>query len=127
MNDPGSALEENSYRAWLHLATVAVAYWQLDFADAERFFKALRRSRCSRAKELQWRFALIDAQLPTHRGVTTMDLQHMFYVVMTPAYVMHLLDDLVSEGRLTRRHASHLQDEILKRATAEGTWGNAPT
>jgi hypothetical protein len=49
-------------------------------------------------------------------------LEHAYAEILTPSHVVLMLEDLHKEGRLSRQEATQIQDKILAKTSAAGTW-----
>ena len=94
------------------LHALAYRVWPIPAKAQKRFATALKTSPCSRAVTLRQQLSLI--------GYTDLDI--VFAKVVTPAFMMALLDDLASTGALTRHEASTIQNAVLIGVRRDGTW-----
>jgi hypothetical protein len=80
-------------RTWARLTSVMLRCWELSEAETRVLVRALERSRFTRARILREQFVLFDIGT---------DMSGVFANVITPAFVMALLDDLRVERLLTQ-------------------------
>ena len=86
----------------------------MDADETRRFWHALERARYDRPTQMRRQFALV--------GFAKMDLDHLFLEVITPQYVVEIVEDLVRERQLRRLQATRLEEKILETVDAQGQW-----
>jgi hypothetical protein len=86
--------------------------WAIPAPHAKRLRHALRSAPCARAQVLRQQLALV--------GIT--DLDAAFRGVITPAFLMALLNDLGAVGALTLGDIHLIEDCILRCVDKDGDW-----
>jgi hypothetical protein len=104
-------------RTTAELLKLLLEDWWLMPPDLVRLvLGALLAARYSRAVDLK-RHCAVMTTIHT-------DLDSFFARICTPDFCMDLLDDLVTEGLLTRSESSRAQEFLLQRTTKDGAWSD---
>ena len=94
-------------REWLRLsASHTEAWWQ-----------ALAHARGSRATALR---SMIQCQ--TARATDWREVVRLYEETMTPAALIAVLEDLITEARLAPGLARRMEDAVLRQTNQDGTW-----
>lgn len=92
--------------------------WLLDDREAKAFWFALGSATRTRPQAMRQAFALAGQ---SHVS------EQFWQSFASPPAVMACLEDLVAEGRLRRRQATRIEEQVLRHVTAEGVWrGDSP-
>ena len=94
------------------LGTLVYQCWGLRGHLAYRAWWALKTAPCARAVALRDQFLLID-----HK-----DIDALFARLLTPTFMVHLLDDLRTSGCFSQAETAQLQEAVLVTVSREGHW-----
>ena len=95
-------------------------YFGLHADAATQWWAALVQSKAPRAVQWLRQLQFYDAKPQWNQQPEAIQS----YVVrsMPPAVIVHVLEDLVEEGLLSRARATALQEAVLERVDAAGQW-----
>jgi hypothetical protein len=97
-------------------------YWGVPEKEAKSLIRVLLSSPCARVKTLRERLTLCRVAVPTVRGSVDIDAAHVFREVVTPEFVIRMLNDLQVVGSLSLGQVRMIETSVLQVVTATGAW-----
>jgi hypothetical protein len=90
---------------------------QLSASHTEAWWQALAHARWSRATELRSMVQAQSALAQDWRAVV-----RLYEATLTPAALIAVLEDLITEARLAPGLARRIEDAVLRQTTQHGQW-----
>jgi hypothetical protein len=98
-----------------HVWGMLMDYWQVPASLAVPWWQALGRSQHARVLAVRQAVLLFDA-------APVAEAYHLDYGVCAPQAVIEVLEVLVDEGQLPRRHATAIEEAVLLHIDREAEW-----
>lgn len=115
MMDAGEQLRQR-------LTQFIACYWRVPPPYARRLLRVLLRSSCSRVVELRQHVSLAETHYASAWGRVDMDLHHLFAHVLTPRFVVGMLEDLCALKQLTRHDTTAIEECVFRCMSPDGQW-----
>ena len=104
------------------LASIVLRYWRVPQNEGKRLVRVLLQSPCSRARVFRHQLSLTEVPITTAHGQCQPDLSHTYAHVVTPHFMMALVQDLHVTGSLTAKQAQGIEEALLTAVDREGRW-----
>src|SRR5262245_35306114 len=97
-------------------------YWQIPNAAAIAFLHVCNKSDAAHATTFRHHLAVAAMAVATGEGMRLVDLESLFARVLTPTFVMRMVEELQERRELPAGHAHVIEEAILACVDREGRW-----
>jgi hypothetical protein len=106
----------------LRLQQILFAYWHIPAREGRVLLHALQHSSCARVVTLRHHLGLAQTGFHTQQGTRHFDLDHLFVHILTPTFVIAMVEDLHAVKALSPHERTTIEEAVLGCVTAEGAW-----